>query len=68
MDAEDLVSLMEEFLKTLHPRHGILTELRSRLIAKMGKGDFALKQRLCLENLAVVNIIDPGFSPTRCDH
>ena len=68
MDAEALVSLMEEFRKTLHPRHGILTELRSRLIPKLGKGDFTLKQRLCLENLAVVDIIDPGFSSIRCGH
>ena len=75
-----MLTVMQEIRGLLHPRHSILTELRSRIIPTMTKRkgfgvmgpaagaadtDFALKQRLCLENMSVIDIVDPGLSPSR---
>ena len=79
MSGDEILSAMQEIRELVHPRHSILTELRSRVIPAMTKrkgygvmmagggdeDDFALKQRLCLENMSVINIIDPGLSPSR---
>ena len=74
MTSQEILTAMQHIREVVHPRHSILTELRSRLIPIMTKRkehnaiqdtDFALKQKLCLENMAVIDIVDPGLSPAR---
>ena len=72
MDPDALLSTLDDIRGLVHPHHSILTELRARVIPTMTKRrgygvmpagadtDFALKQRLCLENMSVIDIVDPG--------
>ena len=71
-DVELLKSLLEEGRRlSLHPNHALLHRMRSWLIPTICRGygkrscDFptetiALKKRLCLESLNVLDVIEPG--------
>ncbi len=75
-DLQGNLQFLGECRKLLHCNHSILTELRVRIIPIMSRGagvtiasfpdtTLVLKQQLCRENLAVLNIITPGLTHQR---
>jgi len=56
----------------VHPSYSSLTELRSLVIPLLCRSGYSqandtylLKRKLCLENMAVIDIVDPGLSASR---
>ena len=72
-DVDSIIAVIDEARTLVHPHHAVLTELRSRIIPVMSKRyngqpmteTYDLKRKLCLENMAVMNIVDPGLSASR---
>jgi len=78
-DVTGITVAIEDIRSHVHPLHSSLTELRSKVIpimCKVGGGQsekvkvisnerYLLKRKLCLENMAVMDIVDPGLSASR---
>ena len=66
---EDKLSLLERAGNVLHPNHSLLTEIRWKTIPsftlEMSEEYFGKRKQLCIDNLAVMNIVDPGKSSSR---